>query len=89
MVGALGEIIDRYPAARKALMPQVFHRDGNKIVHCDKACKKAGVSRRLFHDLRRTAVRNMIRASAPERMAMAMRGQHLDTASKHIYNPLL
>jgi integrase len=77
VVGEIAEIIARREAV-KCDYPYVFHRNGIRISLYNKAwanaCKKAKLPARLFHDLRRTSVRNMIRAGVPERIAMAISG---------------
>ncbi len=61
-----------------AVCPHVFHRDDRPIGDIRKAWapagKAAGVESRPFHGMRRSAVRNMVRAGVPERVAMEISG---------------
>ncbi len=63
---------------RRALIPHVFHRNGHPILEIKQAwqgaTKRAGLEGWLFHDLRRTAVRNLERAGVPRSVAMKLTG---------------
>lgn len=76
--GELLGLIQRAHEKRRLDCVHVFHDDGRPIGDFRKAwakaCKAAGVAGLLVHDLRRTAVRNMVKAGIPERVAMALSG---------------
>jgi integrase len=56
----------------------VFTREGVAIASLNKAfkraCRLADQAGRIPHDLRRTAVRNLVRAGVPESVAMELTG---------------
>ncbi len=76
--GELRAIIERAHTRRIPECPNVFHRDGNAVGLFRKswatACRAAGLGSILVHDLRRTAVRNLVRAGVPEKIAMGISG---------------
>jgi integrase len=86
LVGELADLVERRWTAREhesvggttALSPFVFHRSGQPVGGFRKAwasaCDAAGVDGTLFHDLRRSAVRNMDRAGISQSVAMAISG---------------
>jgi integrase len=77
----LRAIIDRRWTAREygaGIARNVFHRDGEPIADFRaawaKATKDAGHAGLLFHDLRRSAVRNLVSAGVDQSVAMKITG---------------
>jgi integrase len=89
--GELYAIIERAAANRNPACPFVFHRSGRRIGDFRKSWKKAthitgfaGMDLRP-HDLRRSGVRNGIRAGTPESVVMAQSGHQTNYMLKR-YN---
>jgi integrase len=90
MIPALRAILERRvehtrrcERAQGRIIPWVFHRKGQVVKTMSTAwrtaCKKAGVPGRFLHDLRRTAVRNLERASVARSVAMKMTGHKTES----------
>jgi integrase len=72
------ERTDRVEKKTGQIVPHVFHRNGEPIRAMrkawNKAAKAAGCEEAWFHDLRRTAVRNLERAGVPRSVATKLTG---------------
>lgn len=87
------EIIERRWKAREYQTPMggtgvceyVFHRGGQPVAvstfnrQFALAREAAGVAGRIFHDFRRTAARNMVRAGVPQSVAKRVTGHRSDS----------
>jgi len=76
--GELLEIVERAKEMRKTDCLSLFHLNGQPIgdfrKSWKKACEAAGLNGVILHDFRRTAIRNLVRAGVPERVAMSLSG---------------
>jgi integrase len=68
-----------------AVSAYVFHRKGRPIASSpfsrawSVAREKAGLPGKLFHDLRRSAARNLLRSGTPQAIAMSITGHRTDS----------
>ncbi|HIE66357.1 MAG: site-specific integrase [Nitrospira sp.] len=82
LVQEVREVLRKWKDNTLLLYPQspwVCHYKGERLRRIphrtwDKICERVGLKGKLFHDLRRTAVRNMVRAGISERVAMEITG---------------
>ena len=77
------EYTRRCERAQTRIIPLVFHRKGQPVKSFRRtwadACKKTGLPGLLFHDLRRSAVRNLERAGVSRSVAMKLVGHKTES----------
>ncbi len=82
LMGDLPQVLEawwRHTRAAYPGCPWVIHYRGRRVKSLYKrtwkaACDRVGLKGKLFHDFRRTAIRNMIRAGISEHVAMKISG---------------
>jgi integrase len=72
--GRLLAILERAHAARRLDCPFVFHVEGRLLKDFSGSWKTARKEALLVYDLRRSGIRNLIRAGIPESVAMKVSG---------------
>jgi integrase len=92
LAGGMADLLSAAKTQRDEQWPEspwVFNRAGAQIKDLrwawGKACARAGVPDLKFHDLRRTAVRNMRRAGVPQVVRMKISGHKTDSMERR-YN---
>jgi integrase len=77
------EYTRRCERAQARIIPFVFHHKGGPVKSFRRtwadACKRAGLPGLLFHDLRRSAVRNLERAGVSRSVAMKLTGHKTES----------
>jgi integrase len=76
--GELLSVLERARERRRLDCVRVFHCNGKPVGDFRKAwrnaCKDAKLGHILVHDLRRTAVRNLVKSGVPDKVAMELSG---------------